>query len=281
MPSEPRSSRTLLRYLLCAAVFTACEGTEQQAQPQTPTDQASIEASDDADMDPSALADFREPLAPYGTWVDDPTYGTVWVPSVEATGSDFVPYVSGGHWALTADDQWIWVSDYPWGWAPFHYGRWLWIDGRGWAWIPGRVYAPAWVAWRTGAYDEAYIGWAPLPPAWYWRGGVAVRFTVFPPARYVFVPSRYAFHSGWHAYIVPAARVNVVAAHTAPYAAAHASTRYRALAVSRGPTPSEARIPAEAVPAQRVGHDPRATTWQRSPARPASPGRRRGGRGRR
>src|SRR3954468_16329482 len=34
-----------------------------------------------ADSDPSALADFHENLAPYGTWVDDSSYGTVWVPS--------------------------------------------------------------------------------------------------------------------------------------------------------------------------------------------------------
>jgi hypothetical protein len=274
MRSEVLSSR-LMRFVLCAVslAFFAC--AEQQAQPQTPVEAASADAvvDDDSDMDPSALADFREPLAPYGTWVDDPNYGTIWVPSAESAGADFTPYVTSGHWALTADDQWIWTSDYPWGWAPFHYGRWLWIDGRGWAWIPGRVYSPAWVVWRTGEYDEAYVGWAPMPPAWYWRAGVAVRFTAFPPARYVFVPSRYAFHPAVRTYVVPAARVSVVAAHTAPYVAARGSVRYQALAVSRGPTIAAARVPAEAVPAQRVGHDPRATSFQRAPANNGSPRR--------
>ena len=33
------------------------------------------------DTDPSALTDFHTALASHGTWVEDPTYGTVWVPS--------------------------------------------------------------------------------------------------------------------------------------------------------------------------------------------------------
>jgi hypothetical protein len=34
-------------------------------------------------------------------------------------------------------------------------------DYYGWIWIPDYEWAPAWVEWR---YDDAYIGWAPLPP---------------------------------------------------------------------------------------------------------------------
>ena len=139
------------------------------------------------------------------------------------------------------------------------------MDGwPSWAWIPGRVYSPAWVVWRTGEYDEAYVGWAPMPPAWYWRAGVAVRFTTFAPARYVFVPSRYAFHPSVRTYVVPAARVSVVAAHTTPYVTARGSVRYQALAVSRGPTIAAARVPAEAVPASTRQTNPRATSFQRA-----------------
>ncbi len=76
-----------------------------------------------ADTDPSALSDFRATLDPYGTWTDDPNYGTVWVPSPSVVGSDFTPYVSAGHWVY--DNDYAWVSDYDWGWAPFHYGRWI------------------------------------------------------------------------------------------------------------------------------------------------------------
>jgi hypothetical protein len=56
---------------------------------------------------------------------------------------------------------WTWVSDWDWGWAPFHYGRWLTIGGYGWCWVPGTIWGPAWVSWR---YGGGYAGWAPLPP---------------------------------------------------------------------------------------------------------------------
>ena len=130
---------------------------------------------------PSALSDFRSTLEPYGTWTDDPSYGTVWVPSPSVVGPDFTPYVSAGHWAY--DSDYAWVSDYDWGWAPFHYGRWVYGPGMGWEWIPGRTYAGAWVSWRYGVDDWAYVGWAPLAPTWCWRGGVAVGIGFVPGRR--------------------------------------------------------------------------------------------------
>jgi hypothetical protein len=128
------------------------------------------------DKDPAALQDFHPALDAHGAWADDPTYGTVWTPSAAETGPDFVPYVSGGHWVY--GDDYLWTSDYEWGWAPFHYGRWVNLEGRGWSWIPGREYAPAWVEWRTG---DAYLGWAPAPPVFVWRGGIAVTGGFAPP----------------------------------------------------------------------------------------------------
>jgi hypothetical protein len=137
------------------------------------------------DNDPAALTDFRQTLDPYGSWVDDPTYGTVWVPSPSAVGPDFVPYQTAGHWVY--DDDYVWVSDYPWGWAPFHYGRWVLIDGRGWVWIPGRVYRGAWVAW--GVDDGwGYVGWYPMAPPFVWFGGVAVGYSFYVGPRWVYCP---------------------------------------------------------------------------------------------
>jgi hypothetical protein len=100
--------------------------------------------SDYDDTDPSALTDFRGALDPYGSWGQDPTYGTVWVPSQSVVGDDFTPYVTAGHWVY--DDDYTWVSDYDWGWVPFHYGRWVYGPSFGWGWVPGRRYAPAWVS---------------------------------------------------------------------------------------------------------------------------------------
>jgi Family of unknown function (DUF6600) len=244
---------------LPALPSSAPQAQGAQAAPSAePTDPAAYDAS--ADTDPAALDDFRDTLAPYGSWEDDATYGVVWVPSAGVVGAEFTPYVSHGHWALADDGNWMWVSDFNWGWAPFHYGRWLWISGRGWAWIPGRVYSNAWVVWRTGYYDDYYVGWAPMPPTWYWRSGFAYGLYYVPPAPYVFCSSRYVFYPHVHSYIVPASRVGVIAPRTQPYVAAAGTvgpTTYHAAALTRGPTMGDAHIPAGNVPSQRVAPDRR------------------------
>lgn len=56
---------------------------------------------------------------------------------------------------------WTWVSDYPWGWAPFHYGRWDLDNSYGWFWVPGNEWGPSWVTWRSG---NGYYGWTPMRP---------------------------------------------------------------------------------------------------------------------
>jgi hypothetical protein len=100
---------------------------------------------------------FYDQLSPYGEWVNYPRLGYVWIPDA---GPDFVPYSTDGHWILT-DAGWTWMSDYSWGWAPFHYGRWDYDQYYGWLWVPGNEWGPAWVSWRMA---EGYYGWAPLEP---------------------------------------------------------------------------------------------------------------------
>ncbi len=113
-------------------------------------------------------------LDPYGTWTQDPTYGTVWYPTV--TVANWAPY-RYGHWAWIAPWGWTWIDDAPWGFAPFHYGRWTMIGAR-WAWVPGRmaprpVYAPALVSFVGGAGaftigNGPAVGWYPLAPGEAW-----------------------------------------------------------------------------------------------------------------
>jgi len=100
------------------------------------------EAQYDDGYDPNAYQQFESTLSPYGAWQDVPTYGRVWIPSSGVVGYDFAPYSSGGHWVMS-DYGWTWVSDYDWGWAPFHYGRWMVVGGYGWCWMPGTHWGPA------------------------------------------------------------------------------------------------------------------------------------------
>ena len=100
---------------------------------------------------------FYDELSPYGMWVEYPDYGYVWIPNSDP---GFSPYGTDGHWVYTVDG-WMWVSDYPWGWAAFHYGRWDYDNEVGWFWVPDNVWGPAWVSWRR---SPGYYGWAPLRP---------------------------------------------------------------------------------------------------------------------
>ena len=114
-------------------------------------------------------ADFYEPLAAEGAWVNFGTYGRCWHPArVEA---DWRPYGSGT-WVWT-DAGWYWQSDEPWAWACYHYGAWVYDPAVGWIWVPDVEWAPAWVSWRVGG---GYIGWAPCGPRGY----------VVDPAHFVF-----------------------------------------------------------------------------------------------
>jgi hypothetical protein len=251
-------------------------GARAQAAPAPPPAQVSgdvvIGGEDDqneySDTDPSALSDFRSTLQPYGSWVDDATYGTVWVPSPTVVGQDFTPYVSAGHW--TYDDDYVWVSDYDWGWAPFHYGRWVYAVGPGWEWIPGRAYAGAWVSWRYGWDDWAYVGWAPLPPTWCWRGGYAVGIGFVPVAPYAFVGSGELFAPRVGGRVLGGAQVGVIAAHTRPFVPASPGVGGAVVArpVVGGPSPSALHIAPTAV--ARVSMQDRGLIQARAYARPSS-----------
>ncbi|MFL6263169.1 MAG: DUF6600 domain-containing protein [Thermoanaerobaculia bacterium] len=150
------------------------------------------------------LGFFYDDLAPYGNWIERPSYGWVWTPTVVSTS--WRPY-QDGHWVWT-DDGWVWVTDEPYGWATYHYGRWYDDPEIGWAWVPGDEWGPSWVSWQAGA---DYVGWAPLPP------GVSVSVSTgggyvgyaygIAPEDYVFVPERDFLAPRLATYAVPYTRV--------------------------------------------------------------------------
>lgn len=144
-----------------------------------------------AQYDDVSLETFYDELSPYGVWINDPQYGYVWRPDVDQ--DEFRPYYSNGHWEMTRYGN-TWVSDYDWGWAPFHYGRWHHSSRRGWIWVPDTQWGPAWVSWRSGG---GYYGWAPLGP------GLNININLgprIPDYYWVFVPQRSIYYSRYPRY---------------------------------------------------------------------------------
>lgn len=146
-----------------------------------------------------SLQSFYDELSPYGTWIQDPQYGYVWRP--DADQGDFRPYYTNGRWAMTEYGN-TWVSNYDWGWAPFHYGRWVYNRYNQWVWIPDTVWGPAWVSWRSGG---GYYGWAPMGPGMH----INVNFNI-PDLWWVFVPQRNIYYDNFPRYY---SRRNVTIIH--------------------------------------------------------------------
>jgi DNA segregation ATPase FtsK/SpoIIIE-like protein len=146
-----------------------------------------------AQDDDISLQSFYDELSPYGAWTQDSEYGYVWRPDVGQ--DDFRPYYTNGRWAMTEYGN-TWVSDYDWGWAPFHYGRWVLNRYQQWIWLPDTVWGPAWVSWRSGG---GYYGWAPLGP------GINININIGggynPPNNWwVFIPQRSIYDNRYPRY---------------------------------------------------------------------------------
>src|SRR5437764_1144791 len=107
----------------------------------------------------SGYSTFYTKLEPHGAWLETSDYGYVWQPREAESSRSWRPYTNG-RWIYT-DAGWTWISEEPFGWATYHYGRWTRLRGIGWVWVPGNEWAPAWVSWRK---SSDYVGWAPLPP---------------------------------------------------------------------------------------------------------------------
>jgi hypothetical protein len=118
-----------------------------------------LEMSETVDIDEDVISDY------------------VWRPSVSISFVDWNPYTFG-HWEFCRFG-WVWVSDYNWGWAPYHYGRWWFSHRWGWVWSPGHRWAANWVSW---CHTRNHIGWHPISPRTPWRyhNGVIVTHPVTP-----------------------------------------------------------------------------------------------------
>ena len=163
--------------------------------PQTLREQAESEESRPRAREPRERAisvgysTFYNKLDPYGDWIETGDYGYVFHPR-QAQSSRWRPYTDG-RWVYT-DAGWTWISEEPFGWATYHYGRWTRLRGIGWVWVPGNQWAPAWVSWRK---SPDYVGWAPLPPEARFEQRIGIHnwsdnYYDVGPDQYCFVASR-------------------------------------------------------------------------------------------
>jgi len=135
---------------------------EPPAQVSAPRNEPTTEENREAEVATNGNASydtFYTKLDPYGDWRETAEYGYVFQPRAAEGSRKWRPYTNG-RWVYT-DAGWTWVSEEPFGWATYHYGRWTRLRQIGWVWVPGDEWAPAWVSWRK---SDDYVGWAPLPP---------------------------------------------------------------------------------------------------------------------
>jgi hypothetical protein len=166
---------------------------DQQRATTTPEPERSPEQRTTEPLAESAGASysmFYTRLEPHGAWLETPTYGYVWQPRSAMDSRTWRPYTNG-QWVYT-DAGWTWISEEPFGWATYHYGRWTRLRGIGWVWVPGDEWASAWVSWRT---SNDYVGWAPLPPEARFEARVGIHswsdnYYEIGPEQYCFVPTR-------------------------------------------------------------------------------------------
>jgi uncharacterized protein DUF6600 len=156
------------------------ESTEPESRPPATRERAVT----------TGYSTFYNKLESYGDWIETNDYGYVFHPREAASSVRWRPYTDG-RWVYT-DAGWTWISEEPFGWATYHYGRWTRLRGIGWVWVPGNQWAPAWVSWRK---SNDYVGWAPLPPEARFDQRIGIRnwsdsYYDVGPDQYCFVASR-------------------------------------------------------------------------------------------
>jgi len=84
--------------------------------------------------------------SPYAYGLRDMSYYGSFINAAGCGGSMWRPYFASAAWDPFANGTWAWyqgagyswVSPYPWGWTPYHYGSWAYCDNVGWGWMPGQ-----------------------------------------------------------------------------------------------------------------------------------------------
>jgi hypothetical protein len=121
---------------------------------------AVLSSRNDSDGYLSAYNSQFSSLGAYGNFYNVAGYGNVWQPFGMGAGWD--PF-SNGLWGFYPGIGNMFISSYPWGWAPYRYGQWNYLSTYGWVWAPGSTFTSYNVGPRVGAVPA---GWrAPVQPA--------------------------------------------------------------------------------------------------------------------
>lgn len=150
--------------------------------------------------DAPSVSLFYGPLSAYGMWVEYPAYGRVFIPN--GIGPGWKPY-SQGYWSNDRYGR-RWMSQEPFGWATYHYGRWGFDPNMGWFWVPDTHFSPAWVDWR---YADGYSSWAPMAPIGWGNYGY------YGDNWWMTAPDYYLWRPGLHQYIRPGLPGNYYPGH--------------------------------------------------------------------
>jgi hypothetical protein len=95
----------------------------------------------------------------YGSFSNIGGCGSMWRPYLASASFD--PFANGV-WAWYPGAGYSWVSPYPWGWTPFHYGSWSYCSNGGWGWQPGGQWTG--IANYQTALNPARCTTCPKPP---------------------------------------------------------------------------------------------------------------------
>ena len=180
-------SISLIAGPLAPGIVRAQDDTTQPSDDTAP--------ADDNGGDQPSFDYFYNALQDYGQWVQVEGYGYCWQPDIALKDPNWQPYTDG-YWVYT-DAGWTWVSYEDFGWIVYHYGRWAQVDGLGWIWVPDYQWAGAWVSWRTtrdladADPNDAYVGWAPLPPEVHFVADIGI--SIWVDSNYDIGPGCYNF----------------------------------------------------------------------------------------
>jgi Family of unknown function (DUF6600) len=218
----------------------AAPTTAMSQAPQIPIQPSMTDASGNPAT--ASYSTFYTKLEPYGIWRETSNYGYVWQPREAEQSRAWRPYTNG-RWVYT-DAGWTWVSEEPFGWATYHYGRWTRLRNIGWVWVPGEQWAPAWVSWRK---SNDYVGWAPLPPEARFdqRTGIhnwADNYYDIGPDQYCFLPTNQFGTRRVETAVVPAERNATIVNQTTNVTNI---TYNNTTIVNQGPSYDELRVRSE------------------------------------